>query len=276
MLGESCASNARTSTVKDYRQTMACYLLESFRMIQRLLSEADFKKSVPHVFGQPTDDNVAVSGRNDCALLIRKAQMHVNAVLRANKDDNLHSLAVHMRVVLECAAQVLSKAHLAYEGSPKELKRILNTSEYDFRYAMASLSQGSIDSEEIQDMIVSARERTGNFDTSLPKRVTISDKIRQLHNGSDWYNHLSRSFCSRKLSVLAGYTFFGGVTSFGTELDEFAFATLLDYLAEQVISMLFGYGFLLIAINGDSKPFDEAQSLLDRKRSATQSFRNAS
>ena len=105
-------TKAGISTVSDYRRTMASYLAQSFRMIRQLLSEADFGESVPHVFGIPTDDNVAVSGRNECGLLIRKAQMHINAALRANNDNNLHSLAVHMRVVLECVAQVVSTAHL--------------------------------------------------------------------------------------------------------------------------------------------------------------------
>jgi len=41
------------------------------------------------------------------ALLLRKARIHTVAVLRANETSNLHSLAVHMRPVLECAGQVV-------------------------------------------------------------------------------------------------------------------------------------------------------------------------
>lgn len=257
--------------MSDYREAMTGYLVEAFQMIHRLVSEADFGESFPNVFGQPTDENIVVAGRNECGLLIRKAQMHINAALRANNDNNLHSLAVHMRVVLECAAQVISTAHLGYDGSPKELERILNATEYDTRYAMSSLGRGSIDNDNIQDMIISAREKTGCYDTKRPERVTIADKVGPLRHGKDWYDHLSRSFGHSDVSVLAGDSFSGGVTSTGTEHDELAFALLLDYLAEQVIKMLFGYGFQLIAINGDSRPFDEAQFLLDRKNSATKS-----
>ena len=156
------------SIVSDYRRTMAMYLVESFRAIQQLLSEADFGESVPHVFGQPTDENVAVSVRNECGLLIRKAQMHVNAALRADKSNNLHSLGVHMRVVLECVAQVVSKAQAAHDGTPKALARILNASEKDFRYAMFSPGRGRVGKDEIQGMIIDAREKVGNHETSPP------------------------------------------------------------------------------------------------------------
>ena len=39
--------------------------------------------------------------------LLRKARVHTCAVLRANETSNLHSLAVQMRPVLECAGQVV-------------------------------------------------------------------------------------------------------------------------------------------------------------------------
>ena len=41
------------------------------------------------------------------SLLLRKARIHTDAVLRANETNNLHSLAVQMRPVLECAGQVV-------------------------------------------------------------------------------------------------------------------------------------------------------------------------
>ena len=47
------------------------------------------------------------------ALLLRKARIHTVAVLRANETSNLHSLAVQMRPVLECAGQVVFFFHNA-------------------------------------------------------------------------------------------------------------------------------------------------------------------
>ena len=89
---------------------MVGYLIEANQMIQQLLSEADFEEAFPHIFGHPKD-HAEVHVRNECGLLLRKAQFHMIAVLRANKSSNLHSMAIHMRVVLECAAQVVSTAY---------------------------------------------------------------------------------------------------------------------------------------------------------------------
>ena len=42
---------------------------------------------------------------------LNKAQIHIAAVLVANESNNLHSLAVQMRPVLECAGQVVLVIH---------------------------------------------------------------------------------------------------------------------------------------------------------------------
>ena len=48
------------------------------------------------------------------ALLLRKARIHTLATLSANDSNNLHSLAVQMRPVLECAGQVVFTFWNAY------------------------------------------------------------------------------------------------------------------------------------------------------------------
>ena len=199
--------------------------------------------------------------------------MHINAVLRANKKSNLHSLAVHMRIVLECAAQVQSKANATAKGSPKELARVLNESEYDFQYTITSLSRGEIERSQIRELLKSARLETGPDISKSPKRVTISDKISLLPDGEFWYIHLSKYFCKGDVSALRNNPFFGGVLAIDPELHELAFALFLDYLTEQVVKMLAGYGLLLIVIDVDSQLFDETIQLLERKRSATKVFR---
>ena len=122
----------------DYRDSMVEHLRESHRTIASLLAEVDFEDSFPFVFGHPDIDGAGVQVQNELALLLRKAQMHITAVIRANRSDNLHSVAVHARVILECAAQVQFKAHAACEGSPGAMARVLNAGEYDFpRHATA-------------------------------------------------------------------------------------------------------------------------------------------
>ena len=261
--------------MNEYRKSMTNYLDEAHKMIQQVLSGADFEDSFPHLFGNPSREDPRVAVRNECGLLLRKAQLHTSAAMRANKSNNLHSLAVHMRVVLECAAQVQSKAHSAYEGSERELKRVLNVSEYDFQYAMANLSRGGVGRDEIQESIINAREGIDQARRKPPRQVTLTDKVRYLTQGKEWYDHLSKYFCDGDVTVLAGLSFFGGVTSVTTVEDELAFAMFLDYLAEQLIIMLVGNGFLLIAVNGNSRPFDQAIDLSNRKRSATTVFRKA-
>ena len=252
---------------------MTDYLSESLRMIERLLSEADFGHSFPHVFGHPSDNNAKMSIRNECGLLLRKAQLHLIAVLQANSRNNLHSMAVHMRVVLECAMQVVGKANAAADGSPKAFAQVLNATEYDFTYAMARLSRGSITKKDTQETINDAREAIGERRKKTPKRLTLSDRAEALIHGSEWYEHLSKSFAHTEATALAGISYSGGVVSIDTELDELAFATLLDYLGEQVIRMLAGNGFLRIAVDGDTHPYEEAMHLLERKRESTKPYK---
>lgn len=261
--------------MNEYRRSMTYYLEEAHKMVQQVLSSADFEDAFPHVFGQPSREAPEVYVRNECGLLLRKAQLHTFSAIRANESNNLHSLAVHMRIVLECASQVQSKARTAYEGTEKELKRVLNVSEYNFQYTIGSLSRGTIDHDQIQELILSAREGIDQLGRKPPKKVTLTNKISYLAQGREWYDHLSKYFCDGDVSILAGLSFFGGVTSIKTDADELAFAVFLDYLAEQVITMLVGNGFLLIAVNGDSQPFDRAIDLSNRKRAATRMFRKA-
>ena len=46
-----------------------------------------------------------------CALLLHKARLHMVAMLRANERNSIHSLAVQMRPILECAGQVVHIFH---------------------------------------------------------------------------------------------------------------------------------------------------------------------
>ena len=213
--------------------------------------------------------------RNSCGLLLRKAQLHVVAALMADRRNNLHSLAVHMRVVLECAAQITDTAQGAYEGTHQAVAKHVNRFERDFQYAMANLSRGKITPDEIRNMISSARPETDEAGYKPPKQVTFADKLAALPHGESWYKYLSERFCHSDPSALKEPSFRGGVLSINTAADELAFATFLDYLAEQVIRMLVGYGFLLIAVTGEDQPFDDAVQLSKRKRSAIAEIRNA-
>ena len=261
--------------MNDYRKSMAGYLRDSHQMIDKVLSAADFDEGFPHLFGQPTGDNPEVVVRNSCGLLLRKAQLHVAAALMAAKRNNSHSLAVHMRVVLECAAQIVAAAQGAYEGTDKAVVKYVNRLEKDFQYAMDNLGRGQITPGDIQNMIANARPGTGEAGYKPPKKVTFTDKLAALPHGVTWYEHLSNCFCHSDPSVLKEPSFRGGVLSINTPADDLTFAMFLDYLADQVTRMLVSYGFLLIAVTAEHQTFDDAVQLSNRRRSATTKLRNA-
>lgn len=257
----------------EYRNTMVEYLTESQEMIQQLLSEADFECSFPYIFGNPKEVNAEVSVQSECGLMLRKAQLHIEAVLRANSYNNLHSLAVHMRVILECAAQVVSQASAAHDGTEKSVRKALNALEYDFQSAMFRLARGGISRNEILDMIIVAREGIEEESNESPTKVSIHDKIDFLPSGRDCYDFLSTRFCHSNGVVLAGVSHLGGLSTIDPKANDYTLAILLDYLTSQIVRMLVSYGFLLIAINGDKGPFEESLRLSQLKQEATLPFR---
>ena len=259
----------------EYRNAMAGYVRESHRMIGSVLEPADFDEAFPYIFGEPTEEAGAVFFLSECGLLLRKAQLHMTACLVADKNNNLHSLGVHMRVVMECAAEVVATAQTTHEGTPKALARTVNRLERAFQVLMTTMSRGTVTPSDIQSTIERARRWAGETGSRPPKRVTVADRMVALPHGVSWYNHLSESFCHTDAERLSEISFRGGVLSVNTPVDHLAFATLLDYLGHLAIVMLFAFGFLLKATAGKSSTFDDAHELLKRKRSATAAFRRS-
>ena len=253
--------------------SMVEYLREAHRMVSRLLQEADFNDAFPFVFGHPSVVGDAVVVQNELALLLYKAQMHLTAVIRASRGGNLHSMAVHARVILEAAGQIQAKAEVVCVGSPNALTRALNASEYDFLDTIRRMSRGSVDEDGLHGMIVEARNGIGDRNSGLPSRVRISDRVAHLPGGGDWHRFLSERFCGGRATPLSKPSMFGGVVSSNTEADRWAVAFLFDYLTQQTILMIFSYGFVLIGVNGDPQPFDDASELLDRMKADAAGFR---
>lgn len=250
------------------------FLRESHHEIARLLGDADFENEFPFVIGNPAAEGAELAVHSTLALLLRKAQMHLTAVIHANRNENLHSMAVHTRVILECAAWIAMHAHTAYEGTPQALSRILNADEYDHHDAMLRAFGGRISRDELHEAVIHARTGIGDGSAAHPRRVTIADRLRYLDGGKEWYDFLSTHFAGRNTDFLSGPTMLGGVLSAGASADRLAVAVLLDYLAEQCAVMLFNYGFVLIAINGDREPFESATALLARVREDAGRFRS--
>ena len=257
-----------------YRKTMASHLAKSCSMIKNLLHDADFGNDFPHVMGHSSEEDGKMAIANECAILLKKAHLHVVAALSANRDGNLHSLAVHMRVVLECAMWLMEFANAAYHGTEEQLTKILNRTERDFYDTTRRMSRGGIDENELQKMIDMVRD-TSIVKGKKPTRVTITDKVSQMVQGKSWYDHISQHFCCTPKSDLDGPSFLGGVLSANTEKDNLAFAMFLDYLCWQANMMLLCNGFLLVAVNRNDQPFNDALLLLEHKRTATANCKDA-
>ena len=106
--------------MNEHRRTMADYQTESLRMIQRMLSDANFGESFPHVFGHPSEDDAELSVRNQCGLLLQRAQ-------------NSHCLS---QPIIDEIDYVLAEH---YGFTDEELDFIIN---YDIKYRMGLGSGG--------------------------------------------------------------------------------------------------------------------------------------
>ena len=209
------------------------------------------------------ESDPAAALRTECALLLRKARLHSDAALRANAANNLHSLAVQMRVVLECAGQVVFVCHNQFIAprlttDPAHAVRTLgdriNADYYD---TMIRATKGKAGHDELLATIseseraaaesVGMRAPEGRRGRSLKQ----ADKAAALEGGEAWYAHLSNSFCHGE-GDLRGATWRGGVKSMNTWRDELAFAGFMDYLVEQLNSMN-AYAALCPAAGGDGQ-----------------------
>ena len=205
------------------------------------------------------------------ALLLRKAKLHMIAMLRANERNNVHSLAVQARPVLECAGQVvLTFHHLVIAPDLSVVDRYMNA---DFYLAfIGSPKQGGISQDQLLKMISKAsgmsEEEVRREDMSLKQ----ADKVAKLEGGRDWYGYLSAYFCHGEADW-RGHSWQGGVSSMNT-VHEFTLAGMMDYLVNQVATMT-AYA-ALCPLAGDEAPGlrDAALAQMQEVRAASKALRD--
>ena len=152
------------------------------------------------------DADPAATLRIQGALLLRKARIHTLATLRANESSNLHSLAVQMRPVLECAGQVVFTFRNAYiapdllMSREKALETLTKRLNADFYQTLRSRTKGAVSAEELRGMAAEAEaEAAASFgETPLQEQKAWnfhqSDKVASLEGGQEWYAYLSERF----------------------------------------------------------------------------------
>ena len=197
----------------------------------------------------------------ECAVLLRKARLHSLAVHQANESSNLHSLAVQMRPVLECAGQVVFIMHnLMIVGGERGLHQSLDYHDATaFRYFIETTKDGGVGRKELRKMLSSVDAEAAalvgapKIRTKKPKRSRVrqADKVSMLPEGVGWYDYLSKRFCHGQTDW-KGPSYQGGVISIDTVPDEIVFAVLMDYLANQV-AVMNAYA-MLCPISGDFQP----------------------
>ena len=249
-----------------YREVMAWFLKSTLSLMAQLVGrETSFTEDINETRAEiERDPDLAC--RTHALFMIRKARLHVVAVLAANQDNNLHSLAVQMRPALECAGQVVSVFRNVFVASdPVAVDQYLTS---DYIQTMQRLSRGQWNLNHFLERSANAHPMV---QSPKPRRLLHTDKVQALEGGPACYAYLSR-FHHPSLDMLRGPSAFGGVSSNDSPLDRLAFAINLDYLAHQMLVML-----VHATLPGQLEPatdplLNAALSGLKKKQAATRQY----
>ena len=180
-------------------------------------------------------------------LLLRKARIHALAVLRANETNNVHSLAVQARPVLECAGQVVYIFHHLIIAPDVQMEpelaigKVTGYLDADFYQTLIRATKGDVGHEELLQMISGAAEAAA-MSLGMPKpkerkgkRLRQADKVAMLPGGTNWYNYLSNYFCHGEANW-TGPSWQGGVGPMD-QSHELTCVGVMRYLVDQVALM---------------------------------------
>ncbi len=264
-------------TVTDYRKEMASYLEQIISIIK------ERKLSPKEVEDFEYDNNAKVKQMEHterffshrCALLLTKSYFHLKAVQHANHTNNLHSVAIHTRVVLECSGQAVGITNLLKDPKREVAKR-LATELADFNSVMRR--NMPVNQEEIVSYLQSLNEASDKHrDRSLSEMgVNVqkstwrySEAVKHLEYGKNWYDHISSCFFHSDVAHLKSTSsYYGGVISCNQSFDIYSFALFLDYLVHQSLVMLLSYGLW----NPNEDLFHKYVRLLEKKKESTDRY----
>ena len=252
--------------LRDVRTALIDHFEEAQRLLQRTLAEVDYGEFWAGDFQDASDEAPERFALFIHGLCLQKAGIHIAAVLRANEQNNVHTLGVHARILIECAAELSLVGHAAVEGTPEMLNRVLNLQELDSHQLLRRITMGQISRQELEASTTRAREGIGLFDGRQPKKRTIADRVSILTQGKVWYDYLSRGFCDSSVDSLRKPPGLGGILPAPERQFDLAFAVILNCALTYVCQMLLAYGVVRINTVGGSQLFDDASALFDRTR----------
>ena len=245
------------------RADMAKLLTEALDTTRRLERRLDVTGGWREATAQiDLDADPTAVLRIEGAVLLRKARIHTVAVLRANEINNLHSLAVQMRPVLECAGQAAFQFRTLFVApdvlmsQEKAIAMLGSRRNADLYQTLRRVSKGRINPKELREMATHAEaDAAAKFGAAKPKKqktwsLNQADKVVPLAGGRAWYDYLSEHFSHSRVADWKGLSLRGGVISVNRVEDEFAFLGLMSYLVEQVAQM--NAAVALCPVAGDS------------------------
>ena len=272
MSDDPSASATLAKVVSKYRESMAASLQASLAGINDFLSSVDLEGIFGHIDPAEFDADPSIAFKKMSYLLIGKARLHIIAALHANKEGNIHSLAVQMRPALECAGQVVSMFEDLFGREPGAEDRISRYINADYYQTVIRLSKGQIGHNEILHQI----NTTIPVETVPLRKIRSfreSEKVKDLEFGDNWYSHLSECFFHSDLPALKNHSYFGGVSSCNTMYDEYGFAALLDYLAHMIMVMVMYAATRWDDALDEERHFEKIVELLEKKRVVSEGFR---
>ena len=180
------------SEVSRYRTGMAGLLKSRIGEINEI------KRRLGVIVGDDASERAALEDvplgvfRLHCALLLHKSQMHMVAVLGANESNNMHSLAVQMRPVLECAGQVVLVNHNLFI-EPEHIGKVNDYIDRDYVETLVRTTKGQLNHKRLLNRISRIRKE---FDKEPLSKGSFeqADKVAPLYSGKEWYGLLSEKF----------------------------------------------------------------------------------
>ena len=120
-----------------------------------------------------------------CALLLHKARIHMVATLRANETGNVHSLAVQMRPVLDCAGQVVLVFHYLKIEPERGVRVFGGYINAEFLQEFIGLTKGDNRREQLLTQVLDASGMSKE-EVGKARGLNQADKVVPLEGGKDW------------------------------------------------------------------------------------------
>ena len=189
---------ASASSVSLYRTGMAnllAKLVEEVGETERWLDVAVEKVEASSL--AVAGDDPSLPFRMMGTVLLRKAKIHMVAMLRANQSGNVHSLAVQMRPVLECAGQVVLVFHNLMIESERGVSVVRGYINADYYRTFIGLTEGDRRHEQLLTQITEA-SGLSKEEVSKGRSLRQEDKVAPLEGGQRLVPILEQVLLSRR------------------------------------------------------------------------------